>query len=239
MMREPGLRFASFFHIIPVPDRDAKRGSRNAAEAILRRYRNAHRKALDKALHSKKPPVPKEFALFLLDCERGRYLMKHIDNILGDLDFQSPKWNRIEYRSGDREIRWVSGKVDRGKEHIKLFYGDAEKEGWDEFRQVALLSPPEGMTFNVEFVVDAKDAERDAMIEEVKHSLNYYLIELGEKNPWANALYHCGTAANMYSMVHWAYYEKGESGSAFMSKVVRQGGDTWIFKPEAGSKGKE
>lgn len=36
--------------------------------------------------------------------------------------------------------------------------------------------------------------------------LNFYLVEKGEKDPWQYAIYHCGTASNIYSDVHWGYF---------------------------------
>ena len=38
--------------------------------------------------------------------------------------------------------------------------------------------------------------------------LNFYLVELRNENPWDYAIYHCGTASNMYSTTRWAYYPK-------------------------------
>jgi protein-tyrosine-phosphatase len=47
------------------------------------------------------------------------------------------------------------------------------------------------------------------MIRAVRKEINYFLIELGEKKPWLYAQYHCGTASNMYSRVHWGFYPAG------------------------------
>jgi hypothetical protein len=47
------------------------------------------------------------------------------------------------------------------------------------------------------------------MIRYVRREIDYYLVELREKDPWAYAIYHCSTAANVYSKVHWGYYPKG------------------------------
>jgi len=43
-------------------------------------------------------------------------------------------------------------------------------------------------------------------VNEVTRELNFYLIEKGEDNPWAYAKYHCSTASNIYSSVHWGLY---------------------------------
>ena len=56
---------------------------------------------------------------------------------------------------------------------------------------------------------DTSDKKVQAILEEVQREIKYYLVEKGEENPWAYAIFHCGTAANVYSKVHWFYYRKG------------------------------
>ena len=51
------------------------------------------------------------------------------------------------------------------------------------------------------------DARRAEMEAAVRRELDFYLVELGEKDPFAYARYHCGTAANLYSRVHWSFHE--------------------------------
>ena len=43
----------------------------------------------------------------------------------------------------------------------------------------------------------------------VTKELTFYLVEKGEKDPWRYAIYHCGTASNIYSQVHWGYFPIG------------------------------
>ena len=50
------------------------------------------------------------------------------------------------------------------------------------------------------------------MLDGARRELNFYLIELKEKDPWSYACYHCSTATNLYSKVHWEYYYKGYKG---------------------------
>jgi hypothetical protein len=59
------------------------------------------------------------------------------------------------------------------------------------------------------------------MIAAAKKELDFYLVEKGEMNPWAYAQYHCSTAANMYSTVHWSYFPSGTRGQRVSSMVVR------------------
>jgi len=44
--------------------------------------------------------------------------------------------------------------------------------------------------------------------KEVRAELDFYFGELGERDPWRYAIYHCSTLANVYSKVHWKYYTK-------------------------------
>ena len=104
--------------------------------------------------------------------------------------------------------RWITGKVDTYKEHVKIRYGDTNKSCWDDFITVALLSPPEDQTYTVEFLVAPEVPYEAKMINAVKKELDFFLIEKGEEDPWAYIKYHCGTASNLYSMVHWIFSKK-------------------------------
>jgi hypothetical protein len=105
----------------------------------------------------------------------------------------------------------VPGIVNRDGEHIELLYGDSKKVDPKDFIHVALVAPGPGGDFIVQLTVSPEelDAEAIGVIEETQKELNYFLIELGERDPWAYARYHCGTALNWYSEVHWDYYPKG------------------------------
>lgn len=92
---------------------------------------------------------------------------------------------------------WSEGVVDLGKEHIKLFVGPFD----DTAQLVALVAPAGRRTFTVQFVVEKADYAD--VVNEVTRELNFYLVEKGEDNPWAYAKYHCSTASNIYSSVHW------------------------------------
>ncbi len=103
--------------------------------------------------------------------------------------------------------RWFEGVVDIEHEHIKLFVGSVGT--WSDNRLIAMLAPAGEQSFTVQFIADK--IAHAAAVAEVTQSLNYYLIELGEKNPWAYAKYHCTTASNMYDTVHWALYKRSAS----------------------------
>jgi hypothetical protein len=90
---------------------------------------------------------------------------------------------------------------------MKLYYGD-----WSESAlPVALVGKPVGMSFPVEFLqVPALDpGEHEQIKLAVTKDLTFYLVEKGEYDPWLYAIHHCGTAANIYSNVHWRYFPNG------------------------------
>ena len=90
---------------------------------------------------------------------------------------------------------WQEERVDRSLEHLLVYHDSLDSP-------VAAVGPPRGAVFPVEFLraVDVDDVSRA-----VRHKLDYYLVEKGERDPWAYALYHCGTMANAYSDVHWTH----------------------------------
>lgn len=100
--------------------------------------------------------------------------------------------------------RWSEGVVDLEYEHIKLFVGE-----FSDPRLIAVLAPAGGHFFTVQFVADK--IVHAAAVADVTRELNFYLVEKGEENPWAYAKYHCTTASNIYSTVHWALYKASAS----------------------------
>ncbi|MCX5677280.1 MAG: hypothetical protein NTX87_20025 [Planctomycetota bacterium] len=68
---------------------------------------------------------------------------------------------------------------------------------------VALVGPPSGGVFPVQFLVRGERAADAKMTGEARRELDFYLVEKAEPDPWAYALHHCNTAANLYSCVHW------------------------------------
>lgn len=104
--------------------------------------------------------------------------------------------------------KWVFGTVDTDEDHIKIRYGDDPEP-------VALVAPGEGKTFMVQSLLNQLnlfDKSEEELPDDVRRELDFYLVELGEEDPWAYAIYHCTTAANIYSDVHWGYYPKGYKG---------------------------
>ena len=127
----------------------------------------------------------------------------------------------------------VKGIVDTNNEHIKLWHGKpptADRGGAvrQSGRPVALVARGRGKTFTVQFLLRARPTDKRAaeILKDVRRELDFYLIELsapGRPAPWAYARYHCYTAANVYSKVHWGWYPKGpqRSSTPHSSHVVR------------------
>ena len=97
----------------------------------------------------------------------------------------------------------MEGTVNTDDDHMKLTYEDNPDP-------VALIAQGEGNTFIVQFLeTDSNQENWKETIRYVRRELDFFLVELREENPWAYAIYHCSTAANVYSKVHWGYYPKG------------------------------
>src|SRR3989338_3008478 len=128
--------------------------------------------------------------------------------------------------------KWVEGVVETNDDHIKIWHGKppAEDKG-GAIRQsgcpVALVARGRGKTFTVQFLLKARPTNKRAakILKDVRRELDFYLIEHVWPDPWAYAQYHCYTAANVYSKVHWGWYPKGSkrSSESHSSRVIRRG----------------
>ena len=101
-------------------------------------------------------------------------------------------------RGQSEEWRWAEGKVDPAHDHLGLYFRE-------EDNPIALIGQPDGNCFPVEFLVD-RTATHSTVVERrraVRAELDFYLCDVGRPNPWNYAIYHCGTAANVYSTIHW------------------------------------
>jgi hypothetical protein len=110
-------------------------------------------------------------------------------------------------RRNSKQWEWREGKVDLAAPYMKLFCGE-----WGESAlPVALVAKPVQGTFIVEFlqIREVNESEYQRMKLAVTKELTFYLVEKGEKDPWQYAIYHCGTASNIYSDVHWGYFSGG------------------------------
>lgn len=97
------------------------------------------------------------------------------------------------------EWRWTEGIVDRGAEHLQITCGD-------DANAVALVGRGSARTFIVQFLSFTSELQ-----DGVRREIGFYLTEWGGTDPWAYAIYHCGTASNVYSDVHWHYFPDGKA----------------------------
>lgn len=91
-------------------------------------------------------------------------------------------------------------------EHFVISYGDAYSNDLGDLPKIARVSAPAGNTFYVEFLVQEQDPNNTTPILALMRELNFLILEKNEADPHAYMQYHCGTAANLYSSIHWAYH---------------------------------
>ncbi len=116
--------------------------------------------------------------------------------------------------------QWCEAPVDKSFDHFELRYGDASSSGgWDAWILVAIVGIIHEGLVNVEFLVDKTDARHSKIVEDTVKELNFYLVELGEEDPWQYLQYHCGTASNIYSSVHWDFI-KGSANPTESQKAL-------------------
>jgi hypothetical protein len=125
-----------------------------------------------------------------------------------------------EHSDKHPEWMWQEGAVDTDGEHIELRYGDASNVRYDEWTPIALIGKPRSRVFPVRWL-RISPAIDTAIIGKVRRELDFYLVDKREPNPWAYAIYHCNTSANMYSKVHWSYFPSGRQGERHSSVVVQ------------------
>ena len=125
-------------------------------------------------------------------------------------------------RQASSKWKWVEGVVDTHDEYMQLTYGE-------DPAPVALVAPGRPGEFVAQFLVSTRSTQDagDKRLQAVQKELDYYLVELGESDPWAYAQYHCTTAANVYSEVHWGYFPKGHMERT--KKGVAEGGQKTLF----------
>ena len=111
---------------------------------------------------------------------------------------QKPQWS------------WVEGNIDATGEHIEIRYGRAELGSWEDWTRVVLVAPPDKHTFTVQFLLLDDGESTKRMLDATRKELDFYLVDKGEENPWGYAKYHCVSAANLYSNVHWSVFPRKE-----------------------------
>lgn len=115
---------------------------------------------------------------------------------------------------------WREGDVDPLTDHLSLWSVEHEVE-------IARVGPPKENTFAVQFF--SPEGLTGSALEEVRagasRELDFYLVELGEPDPWLYARYHCGTYANFYANVQWAWMSKDEERDQELDRLVDEAWD--------------
>jgi len=133
---------------------------------------------------------------------------------------------------------WREDDVDVEGEHIELRYEDAAKSDYEQWLPIGLIGKPTNEVFPVSWLMSPDNSSHEQMIDAARKELDFYLVEHpknfpGTGHPWDYAIYHCNTAANMYSSVHWSYFPNGIRGRRHSSSVIQlSDGSKAIFKPE-------
>jgi hypothetical protein len=106
--------------------------------------------------------------------------------------------------------RWREASVDEGGDYLLLSYAPRDLP-------VAIVGPPVDDVFPVRFLTEASNPDSDVAVprDAARKELDFYLVELGEPDPWNYVIYHCGQGANLYSSIHWSWHpaEARETGS--------------------------
>jgi hypothetical protein len=101
--------------------------------------------------------------------------------------------------------RWEPGRIDRSGEYFELSALTGGQDNGDNESPIAAVGAPHEGVVRVEILVERSESNA-ALIAKVKREISFYLLELNESDPWAYAQYHCGTASNIYSDVHWSFF---------------------------------
>ena len=117
-----------------------------------------------------------------------------------------------------RHWRWTEREVRLTSDHFELSFGDLRQADCCKPTAVALVGRPTKRTFPVRWLLDLDQntavGEGQKMLFEARRQLDFYLVEHPRQfrelmgDPWSYAIYHCGTAANLYSLVHWSYFPR-------------------------------
>ena len=76
---------------------------------------------------------------------------------------------------------------------------------------------------------------------QARRQLDFYLVEHRQRfrelmgDPWSYAIYHCGTAANIYSPVHWSYFP-GFAPPRHLNPAKQSGAEEMTMKITTGQK---
>ncbi len=90
--------------------------------------------------------------------------------------------------------------MNKKQDHFELHHGKA----FGDLIPVAIVGRVRKGLVKVQFLIDRADPRNSKIVEDTEKELKFYLAELNEQDPWHYLQYHCRTASNIYSSVHWS-----------------------------------
>jgi hypothetical protein len=95
---------------------------------------------------------------------------------------------------------WVEGVVNQHADHVRIRYGEAS-------RPIALIGKTK-KGFTVQFLLKAQenDLRVSRILNEIRRELIFYLHDVVGPDSWPYVQYHCGSPANLRSIVHWSWH---------------------------------
>jgi hypothetical protein len=104
--------------------------------------------------------------------------------------------------AGGPKWSWREAVVDQRADYLEARYGSADDDP-ESWVPVARVGRGQSRVFRVQWLVDPRAVENRERVAAVVSDIEYCLNVVGGPDPWAYAQYHCGTAANWYSRLHW------------------------------------
>lgn len=113
------------------------------------------------------------------------------------------------------ELSLIEGRVPKAREHLTL---QIRKNG--ETVELARIAPrdpgqQENGPFLLEWLIGNNTADHRQLRREVTATIDFYLIELAEPNPWRYLIHHSTSTSNFYSGdkggVHWKWIQSEKS----------------------------
>lgn len=102
---------------------------------------------------------------------------------------------------------WVEGKVNKYKNYFRIYHNTTDEILLDDDHLIALVAPPNGQIFNVTFLIKPSSEENKKILSDVKRELDFYINDKNEPDAYRYLQYHCTTASNIYSRVHWTEFQ--------------------------------
>ncbi len=118
--------------------------------------------------------------------------------------------------SEEKTWHWVEGKVNRYKNHFHIYHNDDDDILLDDEHLVALVGKPKKDTFNVTFLIEPSSEKNKKRLTDVTRELNFYINDSNDPDAYRYLQYHCGTASNIYSRVHWTEFQARSMFERFM-----------------------